>query len=305
MAAACPMESDPRSVRLHEVAPRDGLQNEKVVLSTACKLELIERLVQARPASIEVGSFVRPDLVPQMADTPALCQALAAAPWVAEARAAGVRFAGLVPNRRGFERILETDLEEVTLLVSATDGHSKANVGKSVAEALQESCGLIAEAKQAGRFSRLYISMAFRCPIEGRIDPAQVLEITRAVYEAGADRILLSDTLGVAEQADVHELVEGALAFAEPQRLGLHMHDTYGHAVANCQLAWQLGLRDFDAATGGTGGCPFAPGAKGNLASEELIEALPSWGASSQTDLLALRKTATWLQAELARGTPV
>lgn len=299
------MEPTPRTVRLHEVAPRDGLQNEKVVLTTATKLELIERLARARPASIEVGSFVRPDLVPQMADTPAVCEALAVAPWAAEARAAGVRFAGLVPNRRGFERILETELEEVTLLVSATDGHSKANVGKSVAEALKESCGLIAETKQAGRFSRLYISMAFRCPIEGRIDPAQVLEITRAVYEAGADRILLSDTLGVAEQADVRELVEGALAFAEPQRLGLHMHDTYGHAVENCHVAWQLGLNDFDAATGGTGGCPFAPGAKGNLASEELIEALPKWGASSGTDLAELRQTATWLKSELMRAKPL
>jgi len=299
------MDSSTRHVRLHEVAPRDGLQNEKVVLSTVTKLELIERLARARPASIEVGSFVRPDLVPQMADTPAVCEALAQAPWAAEARAAGVRFAGLVPNRRGFERILETELEEVTLLVSATDGHSRANVGKSVAEALEESCGLISEAKLAGRFSRLYISMAFRCPIEGRIDPAKVLEITRAVYEAGADRILLSDTLGVAEPPDVGELVEGSLGFAEPSRLGLHMHDTYGHAVENCQLAWQLGLNDFDAATGGTGGCPFAPGAKGNLASEELIEALPAWGASSGTDLAELRQTATWLKAELLRGQPL
>jgi hydroxymethylglutaryl-CoA lyase len=299
------MDSSTRPVRLHEVAPRDGLQNEKVVLATATKLELIERLARARPASIEVGSFVRPDLVPQMADTPEVCQALAQAPWASEARAAGVRFAGLVPNRRGFERILETELEEVTLLVSATDGHSRANVGKSVAEALKESCGLIAEAKQAGRFSRLYISMAFRCPIEGRIDPAQVLDITRAVYEAGADRILLSDTLGVAEQPDVRELVQAALEFADPSRLGLHMHDTYGLAVENCHVAWQLGLIDFDAATGGTGGCPFAPGAKGNLASEELIEALPGWGASSATDLTELRQTATWLQAELLRGQPV
>jgi hydroxymethylglutaryl-CoA lyase len=296
------MESSTRPVRLHEVAPRDGLQNEKVVLATATKLELIKRLARARPASIEVGSFVRPDLVPQMADTPAVCEALAGADWVAEARAAGVRFAGLVPNRRGFDRILATDLEEVTLLVSATDGHSRANVGKSVAEALEESCALIQETKQAGRFSRLYISMAFRCPVEGRIDPAQVLDITQAVYEAGADRILLSDTLGVAEPPDVRELVEGALAFAEPSRLGLHMHDTYGHAVENCRLAWQLGLNDFDAATGGTGGCPFAPGAKGNLASEELIEALPSWGAESATDLSELRQTATWLKAELLRG---
>lgn len=299
------MDSSSRSIRLHEVAPRDGLQNEKVVLATSVKLELIERLARARPASIEVGSFVRPDLVPQMADTPEVCTALAEAPWAREARAQGVRFAGLVPNRRGFDRILETDLEEITMLVSATDGHSLANVGKTVAQALEESCALIADAQRLGRFSRLYISMAFRCPIEGRIDPARVLEIVRAVHEAGADRILLSDTLGVAEQGDVVELVEGALAFAQPERIGLHMHDTYGHAVENCHAAWKLGINDFDAATGGTGGCPFAPGAKGNLASEELLEALPGWGASSASELTEIRQTAAWLQAELLRGEPI
>ncbi|MAW60239.1 MAG: hydroxymethylglutaryl-CoA lyase [Planctomycetes bacterium] len=299
------MDEAPRSVRLHEVAPRDGLQNEKVILATDRKLELIRRLAAARPASIEVGSFVRPDLLPQMADTPALCEQLEQAPWVAEARAAGVRFAGLVPNRRGYERILETSLEEITMLVSATDAHSKANVNKTVAEALEESCGLIRDAKQQGRYSRLYISMAFRCPIEGRTDPQQVLDITRAVYEAGADRILLSDTLGVAERGDVESLVAGALEFADPARLGLHMHDTYGHAVDNCQAAWQLGIADFDAATGGTGGCPFAPGAKGNLASEELLEALPAWGTSCATDLPQIRATAAWLGAELLKAEPV
>lgn len=296
------MSNTPRTLRLHEVAPRDGLQNEKVLLSTEIKMQLIEQLAAARPASIEVGSFVRPDLLPQMADTPALCARLAQADWVAEARAAGVRFAGLVPNRRGYERILETELEEITMLVSATDGHSKANVNKTVAEALAESSELIRDAKQAGRFSRLYISMAFRCPIEGRTDPARVLEITRAVHEAGADRILLSDTLGVAERGDVEELVSSALEFAAPERLGLHMHDTYGHAVDNCRAAWDLGLADFDAATGGTGGCPFAPGAKGNLATEELLEAVSAWGADCGTELPKIRSTAAWLGAELLKG---
>lgn len=295
----------PQTIRLHEVAPRDGLQNEKVLLSTDVKMQLIERLAAARPASIEVGSFVRPDLLPQMADTPEVCARLSQAPWAAEARAAGVRFAGLVPNRRGYERVIETDLEEITLLVSATDGHSKANVNKTVAEALAESSELIRETRAAGRISRLYISMAFRCPIEGQTDPEQVLDITRAVYEAGADRILLSDTLGVAERSDVEQLVSGALAFAEPHRIGLHMHDTYGHAVDNCRAAWEMGVADFDAATGGTGGCPFAPGAKGNLASEELLEALPEWSAACDTDLPQLRATAAWLSAELLKGEPV
>lgn len=299
------MSSTSATLRLHEVAPRDGLQNEKVVLATETKLELIRQLAAARPASIEVGSFVRPDLLPQMADTPALCEALSEQPWVAEARAAGVRFVGLVPNRRGYERILETDLEEISMLVSATDGHSKANVNKTVAEALEESCGLIRDARAAGRVSRLYVSMAFRCPVDGRTDPAQVLEITRAVLEAGADRVMLSDTLGVAERADVEALLEGALAFADPGRLGLHMHDTYGHAVENCRVAFEAGLGDFDAATGGTGGCPFAPGAKGNLASEDLLEALPAWGADCATSLPAIRQTAAWLGAELLKGAPV
>ncbi|MCH2101893.1 MAG: hydroxymethylglutaryl-CoA lyase [Planctomycetes bacterium] len=294
-----------QTIRLHEVAPRDGLQNEGVMLSVDVKMQLLERLASSRPASIEVGSFVRPDLLPQMADTPEVCARLADAEWALEARTAGVRFAGLVPNRRGFERILKTNLDEITLLVSATDGHSKANVNKTVAEALEESSALIHEAREAGRFSRLYISMAFRCPIEGQTDPAQVLDIVRAVYEAGADRILLSDTLGVAERGDVEQLVAGVLNFADPYRIGLHMHDTYGHAVENCHAAWEMGIADFDAATGGTGGCPFAPGAKGNLATEELLDVLPSWGASCATDLQQIRATAAWLGAELLQGDPV
>lgn len=298
------MTSD-RTLQLHEVAPRDGLQNEKVLLSTTAKLELIRRLAAARPATIEVGSFVRPDLVPQMADTPEVCAQLAAAPWAAEARAAGVRFGGLVPNRRGFERLLETDLEEITLLVSATEGHSRANVRKSVAEALAESVELIGETARAGRFSRLYVSMAFRCPIEGRTDPEAVLELVRAGAEAGAGRVMLADTLGAAEADDVRHLVAAALEVCPAERLGLHMHDTYSRALGNCQAAWELGVFHFDAATGGTGGCPFAPGAKGNLASEALLDAQRAWGAGCATDLDAIRATADWLRAELARAEPV
>jgi len=294
----------PTSIQLHEVAPRDGLQNEKVVLATETKMELLRRLAAARPASLEVGSFVRPDLVPQMADTPELCERLDQQEWVAEARAAGLRLAGLVPNRRGYDRILETSLEEITMLVSSTEGHSRANVGKGVADALAESCGLIADAKQAGRFSRLYISMAFRCPIEGRTDPKQVLEIVAALTEAGADRILLADTLGVAEADDVASLVEAALELCPVERLGLHMHDTYGKAVENCKVAWQRGVFHFDAAAGGTGGCPFAPGAKGNLASEALLSALSAWPSSCSTDLAQVQQTALWLQGELARAEP-
>lgn len=297
-------ESHPR-VALHEVAPRDGLQNEKVLLTTETKLELVRRLAAARPASIEVGAFVRPDFVPQMADTPQLCAALAEQEWVAEAQAAGVRFVGLVPNRRGYERLRETFLQEVTLLASATDQHSQANVGKTVAEALAESSALIGEAQQDGLFTRLYVSMAFRSRDAGRTDPQQVMDLTRALLEAGAGRVMLSDTLGIAEQSDVIELLEGVLAFADPQRIGLHMHDTYGRAVDHCQLAFERGIRDFDAATGGTGGCPFAPGAKGNLASEDLLQALPHWPARSETSLAALLDTAQWLQQELAQAEPL
>jgi hydroxymethylglutaryl-CoA lyase len=270
------------SLKLHEVSPRDGLQNEATVLPTEAKLELLRLLTLARPASIEVTSFVHPKRVPQLADADQLCQQLFQSDWALQARAAGVQYAGLVANQRGLDRLFASGLDAVSVLVSATEGHSKANVGMSIQQACTETGKLIAQALAANLQVRAYVSMAFACPIDGAADPEQVLALVEQFRNQGAHRIILADTLGCAEPAAVESLLDRALQRVPAKRLSMHMHDTQNRALLNCQTGWKLGIRDFDASAGGTGGCPFAPGSAGNLDSLELMawagqQAIPSF----------------------------
>ncbi len=265
----------------HEVAPRDGLQNEATLLTLEQKLELMRHLVAAQPASIEVTSFVRPDRVPQLADAAELCHALAEQPWAQQARADGMRFTGLVANQRGLDRLLEAGLDSVTLLVSATDAHSQSNVGMSRTRAAELAQQLIHQAKASGLYVRAYVSMAYVCPFDGVVPPEPVLELMQNFLQWGADLILPADTLGAAEPQMVQSLLEQAQALMPQAELGLHMHNTHGRALENCQVGWQLGLRHFDAAAAGTGGCPFAPGAAGNLSSSSLLK----WAAAAGAEV--------------------
>ena len=264
---------------IHEVAPRDGLQNEEAQVGLHGKLALMEALIRCEPYSIEVTSFVRPDRVPQLADADELCARLAEAPWAVQARERGMRFAGLVPNMKGVERCLDARaaLDTVSVITSATDGHSLANVGMTVVDAIRESSKVCNLAKAEGMAVRGYVSMAFGCPITpgGATDPAVVLDIVAAYADSGADVIVLADTIGHAVPKQVEALCREAQAHVPTtQQLGLHMHDTRGHALENCAVALRLGWEHFDSAVGGCGGCPFAPGAAGNLATEELLALL-------------------------------
>ena len=219
---------------VHEVAPRDGLQNEAAVLSTSVKLELIRRLVASSPSSVEVTSFVRADVIPALADADELCAALWQQDWAVDARDRGMSFAGLVLNQRGFERFARAQLDTATVIISCTESHSKANSNKGFRDALELTCKMIETGAAEGITMRGYASMAFGCPFETVTDPARVQDAVVAMIEAGASTIILADTIGVGYPSQVRTLGEAALRVVPAERLGLHMHDTYGRAVENC-----------------------------------------------------------------------
>jgi len=290
-----------RKVKVHEVAPRDGLQNEKAVLPTSTKLELIRQLVASRPSSIEVTSFVRAQVIPALADADELCARLWQEPWAVEARLAGMRFAGLVLNERGFERFERSGLDTATVIISCTDSHSRANSNKTFTEALELTSKLIYQGRSEGITMRGYASMAFGCPFEGSTDPARVDEAVAAMVEAGAHDIILADTIGIGYPEQVRSLGNAALERVPGARLGLHMHDTYGRAAANCAVGVEMGMELMDAAVGGCGGCPFAPGAAGNLATEDLLSVLAEAGVAHGVDASELLVANRDLAAALSR----
>ncbi len=291
-------------LRVHEVAPRDGLQNEAVALSTAAKVELIRLLIACAPQSIEITSFVRPDRVPQLADADDLCVRLQEQDWYRQARAQGLSCAGLVANAAGLDRLLAAGLDCVTLLVSASEGHSRANVGMGVEQALSSCLEMIDTARRAGLRTRAYVSMAFGCPIDGPTDPGRVLELAQAMAQAGSDQVILADTLGVATVEQTTGLVGAALDAIAAERLGLHMHDTSRRAVACCRAGIEVGVTALDSAAGGTGGCPFAPGAAGNLDTRALLQLGEEMERPTTLSAPALEQAEVFLRQQLQLPQP-
>jgi hydroxymethylglutaryl-CoA lyase len=292
----------PAAALLHEVSPRDGLQNESIVLSTDDKMKLLEKLALLQPKSIEITSFVRADRVPQLADAGDLCEKLGDQEWFHNATGQGMMFAAFVPNMKGYEGFSRFEcLDTISCIISATDGHSKANVGKTVAEAIEETTKLVKAAKADGITVRGYASMAFGCPIDGDTDPAVVQDIVAAYAEAGADQVILADTIGVAYPDHVEQLVSAALTVLPPAQLGLHMHDTFGRALENCQQGLNQQLTHFDSAVGGCGGCPFAPGAAGNLATDRLVALFEDNNVSHGVLREEMEDARVLLQAQLGR----
>jgi len=275
---------------LVEVSPRDGLQNEPTVLSTDDKASLIGRAEAAGARRIEVASFVNPRLVPQMADAEAVIAALPPRP--------GVVRIGLVLNLRGAERALATAIDELGAVCAATDAFGKANQGKPSQATVEETCAILALAQQNGRRAQATIAVAFGCPFEGAVDPARVVGIARTLAAAGVREIAIADTIGVARPAEVARLTALVAAAIKPLPVRVHLHDTRGMGVANVMAAAEAGAHTIDAAIGGTGGCPFAPGAAGNVASEGVAYAL---GPEVAVDLDALLDAAFWLNERLGR----
>ncbi len=284
-------------VEILEVSPRDGLQNEKTILSTEDKVELVERAVRAGARRVEVTSFVNPSRVPQMADADDVMAALP--------RTEGVRYAGLVMNRRGLERALKADVDEIDVVVVATDTFCQRNQGMSTAEACDTAAALVREARAAGVFSTITIGASFGCPFEGEVPVERLREVVQRVVDTGPDELALADTIGVAVPTDVTARLAMAREVAGPDLpLRLHLHDTRHTGVANAVAAVEAGVRTLDASIGGAGGCPFAPNATGNVATEDLVYLFDRMGVTNGLDLASITATAAWLEQRLGRPLP-
>jgi hydroxymethylglutaryl-CoA lyase len=276
-----------------EVSPRDGLQNESTLLPTETKVALIERCVNAGIRRIEAVSFVHPGRVPAMADAEAV---MAAVP-----RRDGVSYIGLVLNRRGLERALAAGVDEVNAVVFTTETFSRRNQGVSVAEALRAWEGIARDAHAAGVRASVTVSAAFGCPFEGEVAAETVLEVVRRATDAGPDEIALADTIGVAVPIHVRALVSATRAVTAEVPLRAHFHNTRNTGYANALAAAEAGVSVLDASAGGIGGCPFAPAATGNIATEDLLYALHRSGYQTGVDTTALAATGTWICGELGK----
>jgi hydroxymethylglutaryl-CoA lyase len=253
----------PDRIHVNEVGLRDGLQNQPVIVPLADKLELVDALVAAGVEAMEATSFVSPKAVPQMADADELFPMLPSAN--------GVRYSALVPNLRGFERAWSAGVREVAVVLSATDTMNRRNINMSLEEASRACLEVIAAAAARGAKTKAYVAVAFECPFEGHVAAGRVVELARAMFDGGADEVVIADTIGAASPHAVESLMVRCVPAFGASRLAAHFHDTRGFALANAWAAMTVGIRRFDASIGGLGGCPFAPGAAGNLATEDLV----------------------------------
>jgi isopropylmalate/homocitrate/citramalate synthase len=281
-------------VRVYEVGPRDGLQAEATLVPLAGKLRFISLLADAGLREIEATSLVRPDAIPQLADADELLRILDRRP--------GLRYPVLVPNARGLERAIAAEVDAICLVTAATDGYVRHNIGMSIDASLAAFEPIAAEARRRGWWIRAYISTAFGCPYEGEVDERAVVRVAERLLRLGVDELSVSDTVGVAAPVDVRRVV-GALSAAGIglEVVALHLHDTRGTALANVMAAMELGIRCFDASTGGTGGSPYAPGSTGNLATEDLVHLLNREGVRTGVDLDGVLAAGQFIASQLGR----
>lgn len=285
----------PARVRLVEVGPRDGLQNEPAIVSTEVKLELIRRLADAGLRHIEATAFVSAKRVPQMADHDALMRAVPRRP--------GLTYSALTPNLIGFEAAMAAGVDEVAVFGAASETFSQKNIHCSIAESLRRFDEVMRAARQRSVPVRGYVSCALGCPYEGTIEPAAVAGVATALHEMGCHEISLGDTIGVGTPGRTVAMLEAVATRVPIERLAGHFHDTYGQALANVYAALQLGVAVFDASVAGLGGCPYAPGASGNLASEDLLYMLDGLGIDTGVRLEALLAADRYICEALQRPT--
>jgi hydroxymethylglutaryl-CoA lyase len=283
-----------RDVRVYEVGPRDGLQNEAQPIPIEAKLRFVDLLADAGLREIETTSFVAPRAIPQLADADDLMARLDRRP--------GVRYPVLVPNERGLQRAIAAGVDAACVFTAASEAFTRANINMTIAESLEAFRPVVDHARANGWWSRGYVSTAFGCPYQGEVGEAAVVGVAHELLALGVDELSIGDTIGVAGPADVRRVV-GALLTAgiPPHRLAMHFHDTRGMALANVTAALELGIRAFDASAGGTGGCPYAPGAAGNLATEDLVYLLDRERLSHGVDLDALLVAARHVSDTLGR----
>ncbi|TFH87262.1 hydroxymethylglutaryl-CoA lyase [Billgrantia azerbaijanica] len=283
----------PKRVRLVEVGPRDGLQNEPNPIDTATKLELIDRLGAAGLAYIEAASFVSPKWVPQMADHREVMTGLT--------RRDGVTYAALTPNLKGLEGALECGVEEVAVFGAASEAFSQKNINCSVAESLERFAPVLERAREAKVRVRGYVSCVLGCPYEGEIAPAKVAEVSKALYDMGCYEVSLGDTIGVGTPLKAKRMLEAVSRDIPMVKLAAHFHDTYGQALANLYAVLEEGIAVVDSSVAGLGGCPYAKGASGNVASEDVVYLLDGLGIETGIDLNKLADTGTWITQAIGR----
>jgi len=285
----------PSRISLREVGPRDGLQNEDPV-PAAAKVALIDQLATTGVSRIEAVSFVRAEAIPQMADADEV--------WAAVSKDPAIRYSALAPNLRGARRALDAGFTEVEAVVSASDTHNRKNVNRSTAQSLDEIAVMIDEAHQRGATLQVVVATAWGCPYEGDVPVERVLAVAGRAVADGADAISFGDTTGMATPSRVQELV-GSFRFRHPEvPLNLHFHNTRGTGLANVLAALELGVDDFDASVGGLGGCPYAPGASGNIATEELVYMVEDMGVATGVDLAAMIEAAAAAERIVGRELP-
>jgi len=285
----------PAKATIYEVGPRDGLQNEARQVPTADKIRFIDGLVKAGIRDIEITSFVSPKWIPQLADAAEVARGVA--------RPAGVRMSALVPNRRGLDTALASGMKEIAVFLSASETHNKKNVNKSIADTLVAFDDVVPHALAAKVPVRAYVSTVYGCPYEGDVDPDKAVELTSRLVDMGVYQVSLGDTIGVANPRQVEDVLGRVIARHSPDVIAMHFHDTQGTALANVLTGLTMGITTIDAAAGGLGGCPYAPGASGNLATEDVVAMLHSMGVETGIDLDRLteasRTAATYVGHEL------
>ncbi len=285
-----------RDVTIVEVGPRDGLQNERGSVPTDVKVAFIEALAEAGLPVIEATSFVSPAAVPQLADADEVMRRLRRKP--------GVRYPVLVPNERGLDRALAAGVDAIALFTAATEAFCQANIRCSIDESFERFAPVVTRARAAGLWIRGYVSVAFDCPYSGRVAPQAAVAVAERLLRLGCDEICLADTIGTTQPDDVLRLLEHARDNLPFDRLALHFHDTRGKAVDNVLTAYEAGIRIFDGAASGLGGCPFAPGAPGNVATEAIVAAFEDRGIRTGIDRQAVIAAAHQLRSTLATPAP-
>lgn len=283
----------PKRVQLKEVGPRDGLQNEKAFIPTADKIQLIDRLSETGLDYIEVTSFVHPKWIPQLADAVDVLKAIK--------RNKNVTYAALVPNAKGLERALEANIDEVSVFMSASEGHNKSNINKSIDDTFPILKEVVDGALAAGKTVRGYISTAIACPYDGYTEPAQVVRVAEKLFCMGITEISLGDTIGVGVPTQVDALLTEMLRHYKQEQLAMHFHDTRGTALANVVTSLTHGITKFDSAIGGLGGCPYAKGASGNVATEDLLYLLHEMGIETGVQLERISEAALYIEGVLGK----
>jgi hydroxymethylglutaryl-CoA lyase len=286
----------PATITIVEVGPRDGLQNEAAEVSTTDKVAFVDLLTAAGLRAIEVSAFVSPKWVPRMADAAEVCAGITRVP--------GVRYSALVPNVVGLERAHAAGIAEVGIFAAASEGFSRKNINQSIEDSLDTYRGVCARAAELGVSVRGYVSTAFGCPFDGDVPPRRVGEVAAALLNMGAFEVAVSDTIGVAHPRQVADVVAEVASHIPLAQIALHFHDTRGMALANVMAGLDIGVRTYDASAGGLGGCPYAPGATGNLATEDLVYLLDGLGIETGVDLSKLLEASAFIESRVGHDLP-